>query len=350
MPRLLRTTTRYLSSLLLLAFLLVLLLSDAARSYLVEEKHAVSGLSAGGFMAVQYQVAFSTELLGAGVFAGGPYYCAEDRGATYAIDHCMTLANFDINNLVSHAQQFAQSGYIDPLNALSNHSVYLYSGAYDTIVSTAVVKGVEDFYKAAVTGMHFETEYTIKSEHCIPTINYGNPCYELKSPFLGLCHYDGVGAALSTIYGHSLQPRTSMVVNNMFNISQAPFLPKHADPISVDSLAFVYVPTVCQQQLSQVNSTRCRIHVALHGCNQGVKAVGDDFYMNAGYNEWAEANNMIVLYPQVEATPGNLSKNPQGCFDWWGYSGVDFAWKSGSQMSLVHNLVTHLSDPSVVLH
>jgi hypothetical protein len=77
--------------------------------------------------------------------------------------------------------------------------------------------------------------------------------------------------------------------------------------------------------------------------------VGDDFYMNAGYNQWAEPNNIIVLYPQVIATPGDLSKNPQGCFDWWGYSGVDFAWKSGSQMGMVHNMVKHLSDPSVVL-
>jgi hypothetical protein len=29
----------------------------------------------GGFFAVQYQFAFSSEVLGAAVFAGGPYFC-----------------------------------------------------------------------------------------------------------------------------------------------------------------------------------------------------------------------------------------------------------------------------------
>lgn len=36
---------------------------------------SVGGISAGGFFAVQYQVAFSSQIIGAGIFAGGPYYC-----------------------------------------------------------------------------------------------------------------------------------------------------------------------------------------------------------------------------------------------------------------------------------
>src|SRR3977135_1796381 len=38
---------------------------------------SVSGLSAGGFMAVQFDVAFSSMLRGAGIIAGGPFYCAQ---------------------------------------------------------------------------------------------------------------------------------------------------------------------------------------------------------------------------------------------------------------------------------
>ncbi|MGC1518085.1 MAG: poly(3-hydroxybutyrate) depolymerase, partial [Azonexus sp.] len=34
----------------------------------------VSGISAGGYMAVQFQVAYSGIVRGAGVVAGGPYY------------------------------------------------------------------------------------------------------------------------------------------------------------------------------------------------------------------------------------------------------------------------------------
>src|SRR5262245_61146370 len=41
------------------------------------EKTSTSGLSAGAYMAGQLQVVHSTNIVGAGVVAGGPYGCAE---------------------------------------------------------------------------------------------------------------------------------------------------------------------------------------------------------------------------------------------------------------------------------
>jgi len=38
---------------------------------------SVSGVSSGGYMAVQFHVAHSRLVKGAGVLAGGPYYCAQ---------------------------------------------------------------------------------------------------------------------------------------------------------------------------------------------------------------------------------------------------------------------------------
>ena len=38
--------------------------------------------------------------------------------------------------------------------------------------------------------------------------------------------------------------------------------------------------------------------------------------LNAGYNEVGELNNIIILYPQAIATVSN----PNGCWDWWGYT------------------------------
>src|SRR4051812_9587144 len=37
----------------------------------------VSGLSSGAYMAVQFEVAFSRTVRGAGVIAGGPYFCSQ---------------------------------------------------------------------------------------------------------------------------------------------------------------------------------------------------------------------------------------------------------------------------------
>ena len=40
------------------------------------EDTSVSGISSGGFMSVQFQVAHASIIRGAGIVAGGPYYCA----------------------------------------------------------------------------------------------------------------------------------------------------------------------------------------------------------------------------------------------------------------------------------
>ena len=49
----------------------------------------VSGLSSGAYMAGQFHVAFSGEVVGAGIVAGGPYGCAEGRLLT-ALRRCMS--------------------------------------------------------------------------------------------------------------------------------------------------------------------------------------------------------------------------------------------------------------------
>lgn len=57
----------------------------------------------------------------------------------------------------------------------------------------------------------------------------------------------------------------------------------------------------------------CKLHVAFHGCEQTLADIGSDFVVSAGYNSWAEANNIIILYPQAA---DNLL-NPKGCWDWY---------------------------------
>ena len=46
-------------------------------SYTSQGKNSVSGLSSGAFMTVQFHIAHSADLVGAGVIAGGPYRSSE---------------------------------------------------------------------------------------------------------------------------------------------------------------------------------------------------------------------------------------------------------------------------------
>jgi poly(3-hydroxybutyrate) depolymerase len=71
---------------------------------------SVSGLSSGGFMAVQLHVAFSaTFKAGAGIVAGGPYYCAQGAVGT-ATGPCMAATSISkpaTSTLVSTTNSWA---------------------------------------------------------------------------------------------------------------------------------------------------------------------------------------------------------------------------------------------------
>lgn len=101
-------------------------------------------------------------------------------------------------------------------------------------------------------------------------------------------------------------------------------------------MGYVYVPEICR-------SRPCRLHVAFHGCRQYADAQGedrvrDDFVRDAGYNGWAAANRIVVLYPQATVT----GANPNGCWDFWGYSGPGWRTRDGVQMDAVSAMILKL--------
>src|SRR5688572_29606567 len=91
---------------------------------------SVSGLSAGAYMAVQFHVADSSILRGAGLFAGGPFYCAEGSLNT-ALTTCMSgsPAPPDAARAVEATKRFAAAGSIDDPSNLARQRVFLFGGA-----------------------------------------------------------------------------------------------------------------------------------------------------------------------------------------------------------------------------
>lgn len=97
----------------------------------------------------------------------------------------------------------------------------------------------------------------------------------------------------------------------------------------MDDVGHAYVPKACE------NGTPCKLHVALHGCQQNDDQIQAKFYTHAGYNEWAEANNIIILYPQVQQS----SANPHVCWDWWGYTDASYHTKAGKQVAAIKGMI-----------
>ncbi|HYN77197.1 MAG TPA: hypothetical protein VES73_05330, partial [Lamprocystis sp. (in: g-proteobacteria)] len=107
---------------------------------------------------------------------------------------------------------------------------------------------------------------------------------------------------------------------------------------------YVYIPAACK------DGRRCRLHVAFHGCQQGGQTdrrpghAGNLYAKFAGYNEWAKANDIIVLYPQVEARSATAPSNPAGCWDWWGqnYTHEGYHTQRGKQVKAVAQMINIL--------
>jgi poly(3-hydroxybutyrate) depolymerase len=77
----------------------------------------------------------------------------------------------------------------------------------------------------------------------------------------------------------------------------------------------------------------------MHGCAQSAVQVGTGFIEQSGYLSWAEANDIVMAFPQV--VPGAL--NPYACWDWWGYTGAEYRWRDGKQMLVVSDWIKKIS-------
>ena len=155
-------------------------------------------------------------------------------------------------------------------------------------------------------------------------------CGETEPPFVNDCDLDQAHEILDFLHG-PLQSAAAAVPASV-EFDQGRYL---ANPLprGMAETGWVYVPGSCR------SGDPCRVHIVFHGCKQNAESVGDAVTVGAGYNRWAETNQIIVLYPQTHAT----WSNPNACWDWWGYTGTVYATKAGVQMAAVHRMLLALA-------
>ncbi|MBI1208157.1 MAG: hypothetical protein GC191_12835 [Azospirillum sp.] len=314
-------------------------------SYAIDQGQiSVSGISSGGYMAGQVHIAYSASIIGAGIIAGGPYYCAENS-ATYAQYSCMEtwLGDPDVAELVATTRRLATGGEIDDPQNLARARVYLFHGTRDSTVTAPVMAALARYYAAFVPATNIRQVFDLPAEHAMITETQGNPCGFHGSPFINDCDRDVAGEILQQIYG--LPQKKAAPDGQLITFDQAEF----TDDLTRNSLnrnGHVYVPKACAA------GATCRLHVAFHGCKQYEQAIGDQFYTRSGYNEWGEANNIVILYPQAVNTIAPLSLvpwnfqlllNPNGCWDWWGYTGSRYHTRAGGQMKAVKAMIDRVA-------
>lgn len=308
----------------------------------------MSGISSGAYMAGQFEMAHAKRVIGAAIIAGGPYGCSESVFAgsipgpgaqmlnlSKAVNGCMLdlLGLWGVADgaaLARKAERLAQDGRIDPIADVVGDRVYLFSGTSDHTVVPSIVGHAAEFYHAlGVADANIKLVTSLPAGHAFVTDDSGGACERSGEPYVVDCDYDQAGDLLGFLYG-PLKPRSAVPAGDYVTFDQRPFRAGGDDGLA--EAGVVYIPQACRANAG------CRVHVAFHGCAQNQETVGDAFITGSGFARWADTNQIIVLFPQVETT----ATNPQGCWDWWGYTGSAYLTRDAPQIAAVNAMLNAL--------
>jgi hypothetical protein len=321
-------------------------------------------------MTVQLHLAHSANFVGAGIIAGGPYRCAESfRGGAVNTEDAYVMSSIYVcmsplipecgpnpEHLARVAQETAAAGGIDPLANLADDRLYIFTGSNDKVVSSSVVASTRKFYEllgVPAEAIRFVSD--VPAGHSIITDNpVDSPLDANRPPFINYGGFTQSHDILTHIYGE-LNPPAEHPGGRIVRFDQREFFDGNPDA-NMSDYGFAYVPAAVDA------GAPCRVHIALHGCLQGYNSrpfvngkpdlngaapYGNRYYTSTGYNELADTNNLLILYPQVQGSDSSTSQNPEGCWDWWGYTArdvehPDFYSKKAVQIQAIYRMLQRL--------
>jgi hypothetical protein len=262
---------------------------------------------------------------GAGIIAGGPFGCAEGSLAT-AMTRCMGSVNGELplTQFAEEIKSAARDGRVGDITALADDPVWVFHGLLDKIVAVELSAATVALYTEFMPEENIQYINDVEAAHNFPTRGQGNTCTATESPFIGDCDFDAAGELLQHLYGNLEKPlkelRTELIETTLPGAVAA----------GLSETAFLYIPTACGN-----SDQACKAHLVLHGCAQSSVQIGTEFIKKSGYIPWAEANNIVLAFPQVAPA----AANPFACWDWWGYTGAAYRWRDGAQMKVLANWI-----------
>ena len=200
----------------------------------------VTGVSSGGFMATQLQVAYSGTFDGAGIIAAGPYDCGQ--GNVIKFETCDIEASLPA--LEQQAVTWSSQGRIDPVSDLAGKPVYVYHGALDPVINDVVSGSGADFYQHF--GARVAYHSTDPAGHGWPTPDGVLACPLTSPPFLINCGDDPEGEMLRHWLGSVSAPGTGTLKGTLSSFSQDRYAPGGSAPaLSMDNNGLLYTPSAC---------------------------------------------------------------------------------------------------------
>lgn len=251
---------------------------------------------------------------------------------------------------------FANQGLIADTSNISQQRVLIYQGSNDRTVNPGMADKVQEFYSRLGVGESELQMVSSSGNHNFPTDrDDGTACSEARPPYVANCKMDLAGQVLNHLLDRPL-------VRAKYNESNLHIIAQADAPNSLATYGYLYANAFCLN-----NPSACDVHVALHGCkmsdsfdkefqsayeakvqltrilgiqNYELKARSPQmgalaFARKAGYAEYAESanNRLMILFPQTQITSENYPGNPNGCWDWYGWTGSNYATNQGSEPS-----------------
>ncbi len=346
--------------------------TSALPKFKTQGQHSISGLSSGAFMTVQMHVAHSADFMGAGVIAGGPYRCVEsylggvqkpaDEYVLNALYIAMSPLTKDTAPDGKELAELARcTSDIDDVANLKDDKVYVFTGSKDRVVRSVSVAATRDFYlNLGVAEKNMMFDDTVPAGHSIITLNEtDSPLGANKPPYINKGDFIQSHQLLRHIYG-DLKPAAHATAGRYVRFEQKPFVGEDSDRASMSQYGYAYIPSEVDKGTAEAKG----VHIVMHGCKQGYSYVnyvngradkenqppfGMRYVTSTGYVEMAEANNIIMLFPQAVGVDTNAAQNPEGCWDWWGYSDTeseqpDYYSKNAIQIRAIHGMLSQLAD------
>jgi hypothetical protein len=152
------------------------------------------------------------------------------------------------------------------------------------------------------------------------------------------CGFSGALDGLQWLLGSQIikSPYAGVKLQTLLQFNQTEFFADSegiTERNDLDDVGFIYVPKACHKK-----SSYCLLHVYFHGWKVGREFVGSGHIVASGFLEVAEANGIIMVFPQALSS----TEQPDGCWDIFGITGSFYATQLGAQVSVVKRMIDRI--------
>lgn len=255
---------------------------------------------------------------------------------------CTRLGNqstwHDFGQAFRDINEYADRGLIDSTRNLNNKPLYVYTASRNWLFNPDQSYRIVELFEPYIGSRGSIRAIIQEANNTLPTNRPEfPPCVSPTNRlFLSNCGFSGALDALQFLLGrNAVRDPNPSSLEPLLAFDQTEFfygLDSSNARTDMDTVGYLYIPKACQENVE------CFLHFYFHGCSAGRQFVGAEHITNSGYLEVAEANGIIMVFPQAQSS----LENDIGCWDTYGFTGPLYATKRGAQVTVIRNMLARI--------